>query len=281
MRTSHQTILSNVKEQLEKQRTKIKDPALFAEAATQLIKAAIQEINVLIIIEGFPSIEDEIHFFKVERPQILYLFFYYNCVYKLETFKPKHGKKEIKEYLMNKKVVLKLFSDDNHEFYKYYQSGSTRFDSIYFVRGKFDIKTSMTSMYLMVDDRFCTYHCYLTAKILANQMFSEYIDTRLLKLKESSSILHVENLKIPMKETLIWTGSKTELIELIYALVADKAFNNGDASLKEVVKMFEELFNIDLGQYASTFIDIKKRKTGKTKFLDTLKEKLLLSFEDD
>ena len=278
MKTKHLEILKEVNEQIEKLKSEIESPTMLADTVTQIINEAIKEINESIIINGFSTVEDEIRFFKVEKPQILASFFYHNCVYKLETFKPKHGKKEIKEYLMNKKVELKLFADENHEFYKYYQSGSTRFDSIYFVRGKFDIKTSITSMYLMVDKRFCTFHCFLSAKILANQLFSEYLDSKLLKEKEKLDASMIENTDALQNDYIHWTKSKTELVELIYALIACKAFNHGGANTNKVVRLFEQLFNVDLGQYHSTIIDIKKRKTGKTKFIDFLKQVLLHSF---
>ena len=37
---------------------------------------------------------------------------------------------------------------------------------------------------------------------------------------------------------------------------------------------FEQLFNVDLGNYYHTFIEIRSRKTGRTKFLDRLIEML-------
>ena len=280
MKSNLQVILSCVNEQLQLLEQTTKDPVLLAELVTQLIKSTIQLIDESIINNGFPCLKDEIHFFKIEKPQLMSSLFYHNCVYKLETFKPKHGKKEVKEYLLNKKGVIKLFSDDNQEFYNYHLSKSNRLDAVYFVRGNFDIKTNNTSMYLMVDERFCTYHCFLTAKIQANLRFSAYINNSLCKLKNGSTSTSLAINEGAIKDKLIWTGSKTELIELIYALVAAKVFNKGETELKKIVKAVEELFHIDLGQYSSTRIDIKNRKTGQTKFMDTLKDYLLQSFEE-
>ncbi len=281
MKTNIQTILTDVNEQLLQLNSEISDPSLLAEAVTQLIKSTIQQIDESIISDGFPSLKDEIHFFKIEKPKLMSMLFFHNCVYKLETFKPKNGKKEIKEYLMNMKVELNLFSIVNQEFYKYHHTESTRFDQVYFVRGQFDIKNCITSMFLMVDERFCTYHCFLTAKILANMRFSAYVDNCMFKLKESPDLTIIEPIVGFAKHKLIWTGTKTDLIELIYALVAAKVFNNGEIETKKIVNAAEDCFHIDLGQHASTKIDIKNRKTGKTKFVDCLKECLMQSFEED
>lgn len=86
----------------------------------------------------------------------------------------------------------------------------------------------------------------------------------------------------PMKHSskLFWTGSKTELIELIYALQSSGAINSGTADIKEMALVFERLFNIDLGNYYHTFIEIRARKNSKTKFLDRLIEVLTKRFEE-
>ena len=281
MKTNIQTILTDVNEQLLQLNSEITDPSLLAEAVTQLIKSTIQQIDESIISDGFPSLKDEIHFFKIEKPKLMSMLFFHNCVYKLEAFKPKNGKKEIKEYLMSKKVELNLFSVENYEFYKYHHTESTRFDPVYFVRCQFDIKNCITCMFLMVDERICTYHCFLTAKILANIRFSAYVDNSLCKQKVIPIPTSTVSIEGSTNDKLTWTRSKTELIELTYSLIAAKVFNNGKIESKKIFKAIEVFFHIDLGQNASTKIDIENRKTGKTKFIDCIKECLLQSFEED
>ncbi|AYO58003.1 hypothetical protein CO230_07615 [Chryseobacterium sp. 6424] len=67
---------------------------------------------------------------------------------------------------------------------------------------------------------------------------------------------------------------------MLYALHADGVFNNGAVELKDVAENFEKLFNIDLGQFHRTFLEIRIRKSSKTKFLDTLKDTLEKRMED-
>ena len=73
---------------------------------------------------------------------------------------------------------------------------------------------------------------------------------------------------------LTWTAPKVALIELLYALQSEKVFNNGSTDLKEIAEYLENIFNVDLGQYRRTFLEIRVRKTERTKFLNTLKETL-------
>ena len=90
--------------------------------------------------------------------------------------------------------------------------------------------------------------------------------------KEKSQLNH--NLK------LNWTGSKVALIELLYALHTEGVFNNGTSDLKDIAEYFENVFSIDLGQYHRAFLEIRMRKTDKTKFLNGMKEKLIRRMEN-
>jgi hypothetical protein len=69
------------------------------------------------------------------------------------------------------------------------------------------------------------------------------------------------------KVNLYWTKSKTALIELIYALHSHDAFDNGRADIKDIAASFEHLFGVELGDYYCTFLELRMRKTGRTKFL--------------
>lgn len=71
------------------------------------------------------------------------------------------------------------------------------------------------------------------------------------------------------KVRMTWSGSKVDLVELIYAWEAAGCFNNGHTSIKEIVAYVEIVFNIDLGDYYHTFRDLRRR-VKRTAFLDSL-----------
>lgn len=56
-------------------------------------------------------------------------------------------------------------------------------------------------------------------------------------------------------------------------------FNNGTSDLKDIAEYFENIFNIDLGQYHRAFLEIRMRKSDQTKFLNSLKETLIKRME--
>ena len=57
-------------------------------------------------------------------------------------------------------------------------------------------------------------------------------------------------------------------------------FNNGTSDLKVIAEYFENVFNIDLGQYHRAFLEIRMRKSDQTKFLNALKEKFVKRMEN-
>ena len=81
-------------------------------------------------------------------------------------------------------------------------------------------------------------------------------------------------------ERLGWTASKTDLIELIYALQASGAIKSGTAGIKEMACACEDIFELKLGNVYRTFLEIRERKIDQTKFIDRLKATLLRRMEE-
>ena len=80
------------------------------------------------------------------------------------------------------------------------------------------------------------------AKILANELLRIYLNEELLKL-EQAQYPHSDLPTFPKtKET--WTGSKTDLVELIYALCETESFSFGKITRKRLADYFDFVFNI-------------------------------------
>jgi hypothetical protein len=191
--------------------------------------------------------------------------------------KPNGGNKILKKYYNNELLKLKAFFDNELEFYQYYRSGSTYLDYKYFLRGEFDIKLALDSYYFESDMSFATSHDFKVATILANDLIELYLENQLLMLENNENS---EKSQRKPNVKLTWTGSKVALVELMYALHTEGVFNNGAADLKEIAEYFEHVFEIDLGQYRRAFLEIRARKSDKTKFLTTLNEGLFKRMEN-
>lgn len=231
------------------------------EHIINVILKCLEDVKEAVLKKGFRSINDEIHFFKYQKPGIVAKLIYYNAIYKIEARKP-YGAKPIKKYLTKELKKLKRFFDNNLDFYKYYRSNNTFLDDNFFVREKHDIRLWLDTFYFEADHRFSTSHDYKVAKIIANDLIQVYLEDQLYNKTQSG--------KSDTTQRLNWTASKTALTELIYALYSHGVFNNGNTDIKLIAKTFEEAFNIELGDFYHTFMELKARKINRTKFLDSL-----------
>lgn len=247
------------------------------EKAIEVILISIANLKKIVSKNSFKSDTEEIQFFKELKPQFTSKLIYFNMVYKIEMKRPNGGNRIVKKYFNNELLKLKAFFDNELEFYQYYRTGSTYLDYKYFLRGKFDIKLALDSYYFETDTLFATSHDFKVAKILANDLIQLYLENQLLLL-ENKDISEKSQRKHNIKMT--WTGSKVALVELMYALHTEGVFNNGAADLKEIAEYFEHIFEIDLGQYRRVFLEIRARKSDKTKFIATLNEQLLKRMEN-
>ena len=222
--------------------------------------------------KGFISMEQEIRFFKYQKPLIVAKLIYYNTIYKIEARKP-YGTESIKKYLNKELKKLKRFLNDNLDFYKYYRSNNSFLDHKYFVRGNLDIQLCIDTGYFQSDVTFSTSHDYKVAKIIANDLIQVYIEDQLYRNTEHEKLAK----DLPR---LNWTGNKASLIELIYALHYQRAFDNGNNDIREVAQYFESVFGIDLGNFYQTYLELRNRKMNRTKFLDALREELIRRMDE-
>lgn len=273
MKLFSESLLSEVECHLKVIHSQKVEPIQYAEQAIKLLITIVEKLKTTCLSHNFETKAEEIDFFRNIKPLFASKLIYYNEIYTIETNKPFGSKKVIRKYFKAELTKLEIYCTENLEFYKYYRTGNQDLDKKYFIRGKHNLRHTLDSFYFQADHRFSTSHDYKVAKILANDNLKVYLESEIAKLddKEVHSMF---------KKTQKWTGSKVALVELIYALHAEGVFNNGSAELKEVVTVFESAFDIELGQFNRAFLEIRARKSERTKFLNSLKDKLILRMDD-
>ena len=244
-----------------------------AELSVGVCQRVIAKLRNFILKYKFKDESEEIHFFKEVKPLFCGKLYYFISVYDIESRKPQDsGYKVSKEYLENEVERLRHYFREHIDIYKYYRTESTYLDHKYFVRGIPDVKISVTSHYFGTDLQFSTSHDFQIAMIRANSTIHIYLQEQLKELEQNEVIgISQDTPKIRLQ----WTESKVALVELLYALHSQGVFNNGKAELKDIADFLEKHFEIELGQYYRTFLEVRARKNGRTKFLDSLKESLL------
>jgi hypothetical protein len=94
-------------------------------------------------------------------------------------------------------------------------------------------------------------------------------------LLQSNTFSNAENLSKEKLPGINWTASKTDLLELIYGLYANKAFNHGRITIKAITNFFESTLDVKLGNTSLRFQEILRRKDS-VAFLDQIRESLEL-----
>lgn len=237
--------------------------------ASRMLADAFNRLKIFILSHTFNDEEEEIMFFKEIKPKLCYRLIYYRKVYNIEMNRPAGVEKQ-KEYLCEKLDEINKYNSKRLDFIRYYRSGSTHLDSLYFLRGKTDPEQYLETFYYELDSNFSTNCDFKVAKILANDLLSAYLMNEIELLNDNGISIRSFNFPATKKT---WKGSKAELQEQIYSW--DSAGMFGDVPLTQLFDYIQNVFNIELDSNISrTFSDLKIRNTP-TPFLDKLKDALL------
>lgn len=120
----------------------------------------------------FTTQEDEISFFKTQKPEILGRLLFFYKIYRIETQCPNGSNVVIRDYLNRELDSLTYFFNRNLDFYQYYRSHSTVYDEYYFVRGKADLRLCTDSAQFDKDPNFSTGYDYGLIKSLSGHLWT-------------------------------------------------------------------------------------------------------------
>ena len=245
------------------------DSIVIAHKVTELIERRSKELFKWLKKHKFSSPEEEIYFFKDLKPIFISKLIYYKTVLSIETNLPTSKKNKIKFY----EEALNLIQENtnkNRKFYEYYRARASHKDNIYFLRNCDANILKRDCSLINYDVKLCTTHDYNMAVMIANDILTTYLENKIEQLENNCSTVHPS-----VQQTVNWTGTKIDLVELIYALHHSKKINNGSTDIKELALFFGKIFNQDIEENIYRFyIDIKNRKTGRTKFINQLSEVL-------
>ncbi|UIR57859.1 RteC domain-containing protein [Sphingobacterium sp. SRCM116780] len=236
------------------------------------LRGSLTDLKLEIAANSFDSILDEITFFKHVKPEILGKLIYYNKLIRIESVSPKNLEllelyyaEQIK--ILNKEYRKYIASSD---FYKYYRSGRIDRDECYFRLGNINFFDGLNSFFFEVDSEFSTFYDYKIARILAFDLIHHYVSDKVNAKGESAKI----SFESADGSEFSWTDSKNALIELIYALHISGSVSNGRAGLRRMSKLFEDLFEVKLGDIHHAFHQMKFRAGEKASYLRFLKNSL-------
>lgn len=227
----------------------------------------------------FESKEDEIYFFKHIQPRIISKVHFYTLLYKHEN--KKNGISTCKDRKSLCKKMLKQISLYNSEYQyiiTYYKSGKYNLGEKYFLRQFSDYPFVLEECIALIDKEYSTGYDLIIARYLAYEQYASFLHNEMECIASGSETPHL-GVGGVFFQNLQWTGTKTELIELMYALQSNGSLNNNQIKVKELAKMFEKIFQVDFGDYFHTFSEIKNRRNP-TLFIDNLKKASVRKIEE-
>lgn len=260
----------NLEKDIEKKLKKIESADLNilkkSLEASLVLGDAFQKMKEFISTYTFRDEVEEIEFFKVIKPRLFYRLIYYRKIYNIEMNRPV-GVESQRAYLIDEIKAINRYNAKRSDFVRYYRSGLTHMDSMYYLRGSIDTALYLESFHHERDPSFSTNCDFKVARILANELLIQYL-TKELEVFEQRQVEQ----SLP-RVRLTWNGTKTELVEQIFAWDSRKVF--GNIPLTRLAEYIQTVFNIELDKnFSRTFGDMRIRNR-QTPFLDSLKEVLL------
>ena len=243
------------------------------ECYEKMVRASVESYSILKLKlkeHKFGDKASEIHFFKNIHPLAVSKIHFYTALAKyychisslnLDKEKKCHCKKMLKmvsDYYLHYQYII-----------TYYKSGKSDFDKKYFLRKNSEYPVGLEDCLALIDKETSTGYDLILARYLAYDKYSDFLQAEMKRFESGDKNTHLGEGGVFLE----WTGSKIELIELMYAAWAKGSVSNGQIPINELATTVQKVFNFELGDYYHAFAEIKNRKNP-TLFLDNLRKAL-------
>ncbi|WEK21352.1 MAG: RteC domain-containing protein [Candidatus Pedobacter colombiensis] len=251
--------------------------ALKARNSFEIVNDALHKLKDFIKVYEFTSIEEEIHFFKEIKPRFYHLLIYFGELTAIESRKPIGDNDTLVAYL--RKIIDRNseFIDHHQLLHSYYNLGYTEEDERFFLRSS--IHQSLYPQYSVdLDTTFSTKSSAVLSKLMAFEKVNDLLGREIEYLKRGPDApVSTPDTK---KDAVVWTDSKSDLIELAYALHSRGSINSGRCQVQQIISILEIAFKVKTGNFYRTFQSMRLRKKNRTAYLDAVRESLIKRMDD-
>lgn len=256
------TLLSEL--DMELREISVKSETVLSEARQSYIatKRALRELTNFVSSYKFADLKEEQYFLKTIKPKFLNQLIYYEELLYLETKKPVGCRKRIRNFFRSAINRITLFFERNQDLYNYYRSGKDIFDESLLLKDITEI-SSHEDLFINLDPGPYNSYSVQISKFQAFEQILRYTERQIAKLEGSEGT--ESNIILPQ---LTWSDKKVFLIEVAYLIYTSGSTNFGNGTLKEIIAVLEIGFNVRLGNYTRTFMDMVIRKKSRTPYLD-------------
>jgi len=231
-----------------------------------LSRLKLSKLKKYTILFPFENQEEEITFFKSYKGKLLSTLIYFEEVRNFEINSPELSIASKKEFILKQEQKIKKFFKKHDSLVQYISLNLTNLDTLFYTLKPLNESWSVCNESYHTDPSFYTNHDLLLAKIRAFKKLLGYLKTKYNALDNFLKY----GTPLQPQANLQWTGSKTELVELIYGLYSSKVFNHGNTDIKKISHFFEQSLDIDLSDVYKIYSEIKTRQKTPTKFLEEM-----------
>lgn len=122
--------------------------------ASRVLGEAFDRLKQYIIGYRFQNDDEEIKFFKEIKPRLFCRLIYYRKLYNIEMNRPVGSIEAQREYLDAHVRAINAYTQKRLDFIRYFRSGATHLDSLYFLRGQTDTEQYLETFYYELDRSF-------------------------------------------------------------------------------------------------------------------------------
>ena len=254
-------LLIALDQQLEEINNNQSDLQTLLLKSIECCKVTYGDLRSIVVQHDFKCDINEIFFFKNIKPKLLALKYRFDTILKIYFNVPEGSIKRQVKYFKKQLAILNRFYTDNTYFCSYIKNKYTHLDHQYFLRGNELAQLEPEFFQLERDPTFSTSHDFKLARYLALPKIKDFV------LKEMGKLKKLRSTSDQNEPILNWTGSKTDLVELIYGLHRSNSVKN---DIRAITNGLEILFNTKITKLYQTWNEIQSRKGDKAKITNML-----------
>lgn len=234
---------------------------------------ALKKLETQLESYEFSNTDEEIQFFKTQKPQIEGRLLYYIRLCSILQLAPVSDQQRKKDYFKTQLVSIEQFYREHSDLYLYYKMEYTYLDTYYFTRKSDPNPIMLDNLQIVMDQRFHTRKSNHFSHFFAFNLLSAFLN-----------LLIEENIWDPSPrkdDKLIWTGTQAELVELLYALNEAGVLGGKQQNIKKLTEWAGRILGIKLTNPYASNGENRMRKKDRTAFMNKLIRLLEAKYDYD
>ncbi|MDB5024936.1 MAG: RteC protein [Mucilaginibacter sp.] len=243
------------------------------------VRETLAKLKQHVIEHPFRNEQEEIDFFKHQKPKFVAEQLYLIELTMIQTTRPPYDSETIRCFFTQELQAVRRFFDQHKLLYQYFQADASDMDLVLFLRGRRPSDVLLPEM-PDLDGEFSAAGDFIFAKFVALERLQDYLLDELQSIDWSKA----KQIAGPEAELtrLKWTGESINLVELAYGIWLTGQINYGNATITEILEWLEIHLQIRIGLAFRRWFSISKRKrVSQTKFIDQLKAAVLKRLDDE